>query len=56
MAFGPPVNVLQRPGPGRAPEGAERVSVITHILPELRALSVSSGHAGPDEVTGAESS
>ncbi|KPC66541.1 winged helix-turn-helix domain-containing protein [Streptomyces chattanoogensis] len=53
------VTRYRRVTPGEAaeaPEGAERVSAITHILPELRALSVSSGHAGPGEVTGSETS
>ncbi|GAA0473839.1 winged helix-turn-helix domain-containing protein [Streptomyces olivaceiscleroticus] len=37
-----------------APEGAERVGVITHILPELDAPATSAGAPSPREVTGTQ--
>ncbi|MFG2227370.1 ArsR/SmtB family transcription factor [Streptomyces sp. NPDC048644] len=43
-------------GAAEAPEGAERVSVITHVLPELAARSASEGESGPAEANGAETS
>ncbi|MFJ2923044.1 ArsR/SmtB family transcription factor [Streptomyces sp. NPDC087307] len=38
----------------RAPEGAERVGVITHVLPELDAPAAPVGPCGPQKVTGTE--
>ncbi|MFH8573056.1 ArsR/SmtB family transcription factor [Streptomyces sp. NPDC017993] len=35
-----------------APQGAERVSVITHLLPELDAHAESSGHSSSEQPTG----
>jgi DNA-binding transcriptional ArsR family regulator len=35
-----------------APEGAERVGVITHLLPEVDAPATPELHAGPETVTG----
>jgi DNA-binding transcriptional ArsR family regulator len=37
-----------------APEGARRVAVITHLLPELDAPAATTTHAGPQEATGTE--
>nr|BFD88544.1 winged helix-turn-helix domain-containing protein [Streptomyces sp. Xyl84] len=37
-----------------APEGAERVAVVTHLLPELDAPSPSAIPSGPQEATGTE--
>ncbi|MGW4518648.1 ArsR/SmtB family transcription factor [Streptomyces sp. NPDC004393] len=39
-----------------APEGAERVAVVTHLLPELDAPSRSAIPSGPQEATGTETS
>ncbi|MFD8424515.1 ArsR/SmtB family transcription factor [Streptomyces sp. NPDC059466] len=39
-----------------APEGAERVAVITHLVPELDAPDASQAHAGPQEAPGTERS
>ncbi|MEU6366432.1 helix-turn-helix domain-containing protein [Streptomyces sp. NPDC046931] len=39
-----------------APEGAERVAVVTHLLPELDAPSPSAIPSGPQEATGTETS
>ncbi|MFC8232066.1 ArsR/SmtB family transcription factor [Streptomyces sp. NPDC057284] len=39
-----------------APEGAERVGVITHVLPELDAPTASADPAGPQKATGTETS
>ncbi|MFF4283899.1 ArsR/SmtB family transcription factor [Streptomyces sp. NPDC001633] len=38
----------------RAPEGAERVSVILHLLPELDPPATRAGNPGPEGPTGAE--
>ncbi|MFD8543148.1 ArsR/SmtB family transcription factor [Streptomyces sp. NPDC059649] len=38
----------------RAPEGAERVSVILHLLPELDGPATPAGTPGPERPTGAE--
>ncbi|MET4647460.1 winged helix-turn-helix domain-containing protein [Streptomyces sp. NPDC006539] len=39
-----------------APEGAERVGVITHVLPELDAPTASADPSGPQKATGTETS
>ncbi|MEU8951149.1 winged helix-turn-helix domain-containing protein [Streptomyces sp. NPDC048489] len=39
-----------------APDGAERVAVITHLVPELDAPAPSRAHAGPQEAEGEERS
>ncbi|MGW0208691.1 ArsR/SmtB family transcription factor [Streptomyces sp. NPDC003233] len=39
-----------------APEGAERVAIITHLLPELDAPAATTVHASPQEATGTETS
>ncbi|MFC1231472.1 MULTISPECIES: ArsR/SmtB family transcription factor [Streptomyces] len=39
-----------------APKGAERVGVITHILPELDTPAPSEVHTGPETATGTETS
>ncbi|QYX82690.1 winged helix-turn-helix domain-containing protein [Streptomyces akebiae] len=39
-----------------APEGAQRVGVIAHILPELDAPAAPEVHSGPETVAGAETS
>ncbi|MGW2183875.1 ArsR/SmtB family transcription factor [Streptomyces sp. NPDC001732] len=39
-----------------APEGAERIGVITHILPELDTPAPSRTHPGPEPTTGPETS
>ncbi|MER5184521.1 winged helix-turn-helix domain-containing protein [Streptomyces sp. NPDC002896] len=39
-----------------APEGAERVAVITHLLPELDAPAAPALHSSPQTATGAETS
>ncbi|MFD3494401.1 ArsR/SmtB family transcription factor [Streptomyces sp. NPDC058690] len=39
-----------------APEGAERVGVITHVLPELDAPAASAAPSSPQKATGAETS
>ncbi|MFE9867500.1 ArsR/SmtB family transcription factor [Streptomyces sp. NPDC005506] len=39
-----------------APEGAERVGVITHVLPELDAPTASAEPSGPQKATGTETS
>ncbi|MFF5279927.1 ArsR/SmtB family transcription factor [Streptomyces sp. NPDC000133] len=39
-----------------APEGAERISVITHLLPELDTPAPSELHTGPETATGTETS
>ncbi|MER6442752.1 winged helix-turn-helix domain-containing protein [Streptomyces sp. NPDC001185] len=41
---------------GDAPDGAERVAVITHLVPELDAPAPSRAHAGPQEAEGEERS
>ncbi|MFD9004186.1 ArsR/SmtB family transcription factor [Streptomyces sp. NPDC059582] len=38
----------------RAPEGAERVAVITYLLPELDASTAAAVHAGPEDASGTE--
>ncbi|MER6178669.1 helix-turn-helix domain-containing protein [Streptosporangium sp. NPDC001681] len=40
----------------RAPEGAERVALITYILPELDAPAAAAVHAGPENALGTERS
>ncbi|MGW1255598.1 ArsR/SmtB family transcription factor [Streptomyces sp. NPDC002513] len=40
----------------RAPEGAERVAVITYLLPELDAPAAATVQAGPENASGAERS
>ncbi|MDT0566043.1 helix-turn-helix domain-containing protein [Streptomyces sp. DSM 3412] len=39
-----------------APEGAQRVGVIAHLLPELDAPTASKVHSGPEAVAGTETS
>ncbi|MET9126209.1 winged helix-turn-helix domain-containing protein [Streptomyces sp. NPDC004528] len=41
---------------GDAPDGAERVAVITHLVPELDAPAPARAHAGPQEAEGEERS
>ncbi|MEU7340881.1 ArsR/SmtB family transcription factor [Streptomyces sp. NPDC007074] len=41
---------------GDAPDGAERVAVITHLVPELDAPAPSRAHTGPQEAEGEERS
>lgn len=40
----------------KAPEGAERVAVITHLLPELDTPAAPEAHSSPRKVTGTETS
>jgi len=43
-------------GAASAPEGAERVAVVTHLLPELDTPAPSATHSGPQEATATETS